>query len=410
MQVKAFHEAIPGFIEDRGDHLWLKLMVKASIGVRVQIRVEPDNEEFLFNMTCDEIVADQWCEYSVEVEKSKHILQTRYLFKFISENDSCWYGATGVESHVPQTTQMFRFSHDRRIPNWPTNHVFYQVFPERFANGKPELSPVDGEYDYLNVKSIVAKEWDEEPLREQAGFEFFGGDLIGVKEKLSYLNDELGVTALYLNPVFESQSNHKYDTTDYFNVDPHFGGNDALIDLIQSMHQRDMKIVLDAVINHTSLMHPWFQSAINGSEVDAARYVIEDEKHYASWKGHKSLPVLDYSNESVVNEMITNDDSVIRHWLRPPYNIDGWRMDVIHMLGDNDGALNNDKHLRTLRETIKEENSDALLLGEHFFEATPWLQGDQEDCAMNYFGFAHPVRAFFANTDISLDSNKDFGR
>lgn len=409
MQIRAFHEAIPGYLDDKGDTLQLRLSVKTEESLTVYVRVEPDNEEFLFEMSGPMLDADGWSSYRINVNKATHTVQTRYLFKLVSAEDSIWYGATGLTSHVPQTTQMFRYAHDRRLPMWSADQVFYQVFPERFANGDTSLSPVDGEYRYLGQKDIVAKEWSDEPVREQAGFEFFGGDLIGVRDKLTYLNDELGVTALYLNPVFESRSNHKYDTTDYFNVDSHFGGNEALSELVKDIHSRDMKIVLDAVINHTSVMHPWFQSALQGSEVDKARYTIENEDQYASWKGHKSLPVLDFSNELVVQDMITSDSSVIRHWLREPYKIDGWRMDVIHMLGDETGALNNDKHLRTLRETIKEENDQALLLGEHFFEATPWLQGDQEDCAMNYFGFAHPARAFFANTDIALHPVKISG-
>jgi alpha-glucosidase len=400
MDVLAFHEAIDGYCSDTGQTLLLRLAVQDPQPEQLFVRIEPDNEEYLVAMSAKERVG-LWCFYDAEVTKSPHTHQTEYLFKFVSEDDSCWLGSAGTEPHMPRNIHMFRVSHDAHIPAWPSEQIFYQIFPERFANGDPSLSPVSGEYRYLDRVDIVAKQWHEQPDHKTGGFEFFGGDLIGLRERLPYLREQLGVTALYINPVFTSQSSHKYDTIDYFNVDPHFGGNSALQQLIETAHSNQMKVVLDAVINHTSIMHPWFQAALSGSEQDKARYVF-NEHGYASWKGHKNLPTLDFSHPVVLNDMITGDDSVIRHWLRPPYNIDGWRMDVVHMIGEGAGAKNNDHYLRELRQVIKSENAEALLLGEHFFEATAWLQGDQEDCAMNYFGFAHPVRAFFAGLDIAL--------
>jgi alpha-glucosidase len=400
MSIAAFHDAISGYLIDKDASLWLKLLVRGESIEKVFVRIEPDNEEYLIPMECTG-QENGWTAYTAEVSKSRHIEQTDYLFKLLTHDDSLWLGSAGLEAHMPRNIHMFRYSHDRRLPSWTASQVFYQVFPERFANGDNRLSVKPGEYRYLDRRDIVVKQWGEEPDHATGGFEFFGGDLVGVKQKLSYLNDELGVTALYLNPVFTSQSSHKYDTIDYSNVDPHFGGNEALAALVDDAHARDMKIVLDAVINHTSVMHPWFQEAISGSEQAQQRYVFEDGD-YASWKGHRGLPTLDFSNPDVLNDMIEGEDSVIRHWLRPPYNIDGWRMDVIHMLGEGDGAKNNSQYLKSLRNVIKAENPEALLLGEHFFEATAWLQGDQEDCAMNYFGFGHPVRAFFAGLDIAM--------
>lgn len=400
MSIAAFHEAIAGYLLDKEETLWLKLLVRDESVEKVFVRIEPDNEEYLIPMQ-HEGLEQGWHVYTAEVSKSRHIEQTDYLFKLLTANDSFWLGSAGLEAHMPRNIHMYRYSHDRRLPSWTASQVFYQVFPERFANGDDTLSVQPGEYRYLDRRDIVVKQWGEQPDHATGGYEFFGGDLVGVKQQLGYLNDELGVTALYLNPVFTSQSSHKYDTIDYFNVDPHFGGNEALADLVDNAHDRGMKVVLDAVINHTSIMHPWFQDAMNGSLDAQQRYVFENND-YASWKGHKGLPTLDFSNQAVLNDMIEGDDSVIRHWLRTPYNIDGWRMDVIHMLGEGDGAKNNSHYLKSLRNVIKEENPEALLLGEHFFEATAWLQGDQEDCAMNYFGFGHPVRAFFAGLDIAL--------
>lgn len=397
----AFHEAIPGYFEDLGDQLWLKLALFGEQPEQVLVRIEPDNEEFLIPMQ-PEHSQHGWTFYSAKVIKSEHIEQTLYLFKMLWAERSLWLTAAGVESHMPRNIHMFRYSHDQRFPSWATSQVFYQVFPERFANGNAALTPTPAEYKYLGKRDIVVKDWHEAPTFENGPFEFFGGDLPGLQNKLSYLQEQLGVTALYLNPVFSSQSNHKYDTTDYFNVDPHFGGNEALVDLVTDMKQRNMKLVLDAVINHTSLAHPWFVSGQHGDKRNKARYCYDADGKVESWKGHGSLPVLDFSNEDNLNDLVLAEDSVIRHWLRAPYQIDGWRMDVIHMIGAGKGAKNNAHYIRQLRDVIKQENSEAMLLGEHFFEATDWLQGDQEDCAMNYFGFAHPIRAFLANLDIAL--------
>ncbi|EAR10156.1 maltodextrin glucosidase [Reinekea blandensis] len=401
MVLMAFHDAIDGYIHAQKETLWVRLRVRADQALRVMVRTEPDNEEVLTSMTPGQ-TEHGWQEWTAEIPTVGHHHQTRYLFKLITPDNSWWYGSAGLEAYMPTDTHMFRYAHDRQWPVWSASQVFYQIFPERFANGDSALSPVAGEYRYLDRVDIAVRDWDDAPVKATGGFEFFGGDLIGVKDRLSYLNDQLGITALYLNPVFTSQSSHKYDTVDYYNVDPHFGGNPALIELIEASHERGMKVVLDAVINHTSVMHPWFQAALHGDPDNRDRYVF-DGQDYASWKGHKSLPTLDYANPQVVNDMITGDDSVIRHWMRPPYQIDGWRMDVIHMLGEGTGAQNNAAYLKLLRNVIKEENSQAMLLGEHFFEASSWLQGDQEDCAMNYFGFAHPVRAFLAGLDIAMD-------
>ena len=129
----------------------------------------------------------------------------------------------------------------------------------------------------------------------------------------------------------------------------------------------------------------------------------DDSKKYAGWKGISSLPVLNFSNVAVRDHIYQSEDSVIKHWLKAPYNVDGWRFDVIHMLGEGEGAYNNAHYVKAFRDSTKEENPEAYILGEHFFEATSWLQGEQEDGSMNYYGFAHPVRALLAKQDIAYE-------
>ncbi|MEF1229306.1 alpha-amylase family glycosyl hydrolase, partial [Vibrio fortis] len=187
-------------------------------------------------------------------------------------------------------------------------------------------------------------------------------------------------------------------------------------------HSRGMKVVLDAVFNHTSVEHPWFDKlGKSGSGAfgqpdskyhDYYFFNDDDAKNYVGWKGINSLPVLNFSNDSVRDYIYQSEGSAIKHWLKAPYGIDGWRFDVIHMLGEGEGAYNNAHYVREFRNAAKSQNPDAYILGEHFFEATSWLQGDQEDGSMNYYGFAHPVRALLAKQDIAYEpidiSMRDF--
>ncbi len=170
-----------------------------------------------------------------------------------------------------------------------------------------------------------------------------------------------------------------------------------------------MRLVLDAVVNHTATNHPWFNLHGRHDTVGAGQspdspwrswYVFDDAGGYAGWNGHPSLPVLDFASPEVQRQVYGGPDAIVRHWLRPPCSIDGWRLDVVHMLGEGSGATNNAHHVREFRRAVREENPEAYIVGEHFNEATRWLQGDQEDGAMNYYGFALPLREWLAGVDV----------
>ena len=342
------------------------------------VRSEPDNEEFLSPLTLRGR-AGRWYDYEGELRLNPAAEVTVYAFKVLPE------GAGQV---------------------WLSELGGTPYFPERFCDGDPGNNVTGGEYVYEG-KPVVAKAWDELPERGQGAREFYGGDLEGIRQKLPYLQS-LGVTALYLNPVFTSPSSHKYDTVDYVHVDPHFGGNEALEVLCAELRERGFRLILDAVVNHTSERHPWFDRYGEHAEVGAYgggetrgfySFASEDPDSYGGWLGVRTLPVLDFSHPEVRRRVYEDPDALLRVWLRPPYKIDGWRFDVVHMLGDGPGAKNNATYVRGFRRALREENPEALVLGEHFFEATAWLQGDQEDSAMNYYGFTTPVRAFLAGVD-----------
>ena len=380
------------------------------------IRCEPDNEEKLVDMERGETRGRlQYWYGEIPLNENKPV--THYCFKVMQKSRQWWLHGKGISPRVPGRELHFKYNRQDQPPAWVKKQVFYQIFPDRFANGDPSISVNSGEYCLLGKeRPTIAKEWGEAVSGHDASGpnEFYGGDLKGIHDKFDYLQD-LGITALYLNPIFAAPSNHKYDTINYCLVDPHLGTNTQFADMVADLHQRNMKIMLDAVFNHTSVNHPWFDMyQLNDGEPGAYShpesryrnyYLFDGESNnYAGWNGIATLPKLDFSNPEVQDYFYSGEDAVIKHWLRPPYNIDGWRFDVIHMLGEGTGANNNAHYVRAFREAAKSENPDCLVLGEHFFEASNWLQGDQEDGAMNYYGFAHPVRAFFAHKDIAYHS------
>ena len=350
---------------------------------RAFVRTLPDNEELLTPMRADGRDGALW-RWRAHVAWDGGNALTLYAFvvaRSQAEGGHCWLAADGQHESLPSEALHFRVHPTERPPGWVAEQVFYQVFPDRFARGQGEPA---GEH----------AAWGSPIDKRRAASTFYGGSLTGLVERLPYLHEELGVSALYLNPVFASRSNHRYDTRDYGEVDARLGGNAALLALREATRSRGMKLVLDAVVNHTGADHAW---------------LVDEPGHYArgadgrvlGWKGHASLPVLDFAVPAVQQAIYGAPDAVLRRWLRPPYSIDGWRLDVVHMLGEGPGARHNAQHVRAIRQAIRSENPGAYVLGEHFAEATRWLQGDQEDGAMNYHGFTWPLRGWLAGLELA---------
>jgi alpha-glucosidase len=407
MDIFAFHAPTPDlfFSQDGKVHARLKFPKDLTIDA-AWIRSEPDNEQFLSEMKLHRH-EDGWqiWQGTLKLDTTHDI--TLYAFKFLVNGVQAWLSEYGVTPYFPERDVHFRYVPGYQAASWVWSQVFYQIFPDRFYDGDPSNNVTDGEYLYRG-KPVVAKQWDELPERKQGQREFYGGDLEGIRQKLPYLQ-ELGVTALYLNPVFTSPSSHKYDTVDYHNVDPHFGDNEILQKLCAELKQHNMRLILDAVVNHTSERHPWFDYDGEHAEIGAYKsteaktrdyYTFLGDGNYVSFYSVPTMPVLNFANENVQNLIYKDKNAILRTWLHPPYSIDGWRFDVVHMLGEGAGATNNATHVRGFRQALREENPQAYMLGEHFFEATKWLQGDQEDGAMNYFGFTLPLREFLSGIDV----------
>ena len=413
----ADHAPVEGLLDDLGDRLRLRVLTRGALPRSAWLRSEPHHEERLTPLRVERGPDPRgWTRWVAETAIATHETATRYAFRFVFDDHQFWLAADGLHPGDPDPQQHFRHVAGYRPAAWVWRQVVYQVFPDRFRNGDPTNDPQDGAWA-VDGKPIVRRGWHDLPTRGMGAREFFGGDLDGVREGLAHVAD-LGASTLYLNPIFVSPSSHRYDTVDYRRVDPQLGGEPAFERLLAELRRRDMRVVLDAVVNHTSDHHPWFdragQAEPRGAFADPAsphreRYVFrdpDDPESYVGWVGVRSLPVLDYASPMVRRDVYGGEDAILRRWLRPPWRVDGWRLDVAHMLGEGEGAAANAEHVRAIRRAIREERPDAYVLGEHFFDATAWLQGDQEDGAMNYAGFLRPMLAFWAGVDFRGDPER----
>ena len=340
--------------------------------------------------------------------------RTQYQFYLICENTMYYYTQKQITTCLPGQTYDFVILADLEQPHWVKEAVFYQIFPERFCNGDPGNDVKDAEYSQNGFPTIQVKDWNTPPMAyDQAHcLDFYGGDLQGIQQKIPYLK-ALGVTALYLNPIFFAPTVHKYDCLDYFHVDPHFGGDEALEQLSKALHENGMKLILDISINHTGVAHKWFNrdgiwfdksvgAYNNATAKERAYYFFEGDNSYHGWNHVDTMPTLNYTSDALHNIIYRGKDSVIKKWLNPPYCIDGWRFDVADTLGRN-GKVQLDRELwPALRRSIKEENPESYILAEDWGDCPEHLQGDSWDSPMNYFGCARIIRSFLGEPDLFL--------
>lgn len=348
--------------------------------------------------------------YSAELYVNEY--RVTYIFDIISNGKVYYYNQLGITTYLPDHAHDFVLLSDYEQPTWVKHSVFYQVFPERFCNGNSENDVKDGEYELNGHPTIQVKDWTKLPLTYQEGFclDFFGGDLEGVRQKIPYLK-ELGVNAVYLNPIFEAPSIHKYDCIDYFHVDPHFGGDEALAALSKELHENGMKLILDISINHTGTAHKWFNrdglffdisegAFHNPASKERAFYFFrEGTNEYTGWLGIQDLPTLNYTSDDLRNIIYKDQDSVIRKWLKPPYSIDGWRFDVADTFARNNEVQLSHELWPEIRKSIREENPDAYILAEDWSDCSEYLQGKEWDSPMNYYGCARILRQFVGAGD-----------
>jgi alpha-glucosidase len=391
----------------------LRLRVRAGLDGHVQrlfLRTTPDGEQVFEELT--EVAPGPACRWW-EIDLRVSMPSTGYRFLVLTDDGHGWLNGSGVHRATPTDRDDFMVLAGHDPPAWLADRVFYQIVPDRFANGDPANDVPTGAWTYRG-QSARRRAWDELPGRgPDALVEFFGGDLAGIEGRLDHVMD-LGVNALYLTPVFETRSNHGYDTIDYERVADHFGGNEALVSLRQATAERGIRLMLDLAPNHVGVEHPWFLAAqaaiasrtapadVADEAVPSAGYFVfhGGPDDYESWLGVKALPKLHYADPGLRAAMYSGPDAIMRLWLRPPFEIDGWRIDVANMLGRLGSDQLGPEVARGMRAAVKAENPDAYLLGEHSYDATDQLAGDQWDGVMNYSGFRAPVVEWLCGVEL----------
>jgi len=252
--------------------------------------------------------------------------------------------------------------------------LVYQIFPDRFAIGTGLDSFAKLSEPPYRRPYIIPRAWNEKPQKLLGQREYFGGDLWGIVERLDHIVD-LGASTLYLTPIFKAHSCHKYDTEDFREVEPQFGGEEAFDALVAACMERSMGLVLDGVFNHVGVTHPWY---IDMLKLDGkSRYGFRKDPQTAKqsfWRGVRTLPELDLTCPNVRGELFTHEDSILRHWLRR--GATGWRLDCARWLGMEVCSL--------IRQIVKDENAMDGTIGEIMGDPIPCLQEDAFDGVMNY--------------------------
>ena len=366
--------------------------------------------------------------------------QVFYYFEIHCGQMTCYYNNVGLCNSVEEYYN-FTMTPGFHTPDWAKGAVFYQIYVDRFYNGDRSNDVEDDEYFYIGEGTSKVTDWNKYPAAMGVR-EFYGGDIAGVMQKLDYLQ-ELGVEVLYLNPIFVSPSNHKYDIQDYDYVDPHFGrivkdegdvlqrdengnlkadptypnksasryicrvtdkenleaSNQLFAEFVEEVHRRGMKVILDGVFNHCGSFNKWLDRECiyeNAPGYEKGAYVAEDSPyntffkfrerqwpynpHYDGWWGHDTLPKLNYEESPSLFDYIMH---VGRKWVSPPYNVDGWRLDVAADLGQS-GEYNH-YFWKEFRRNVK------------------WLKGDEWDTVMNYDAFMEPLTWFLTGVEKHSD-------
>ncbi len=390
--------------------------------------------------------------YSCSVTMSDKVFS--YYFQIKLGKSVCFYNAKGISKDISDYYN-FRVIPGFRTPGWAKGAVIYQIFVDRFYNGDHTNDVLNREYVYLNDYTEQVTDWDKYPA--QMGVrEFYGGDLQGVLDKMDYLED-LGIDVIYFNPLFVSPSNHKYDIQDYDYIDPHIGkivedegellkdgqrenrfatryinriankknleaSNELFAKVVEEAHKRGMKVILDGVFNHCGSFNKWLdreriyeeregyeKGAFISNESPYKDYFQFNKQDcwpynpsYDGWWGHDTLPKLNYEGSRELTDYIMK---IGRKWVSPPYNADGWRLDVAADLGHSPEF--NHRFWKEFRKSVKLANPNAIIIAEHYGSSRDWLMGDEWDTIMNYDAFMEPITWFLTGMQKHSDDYRE---
>ena len=400
--------------------------------------------------------------YSVRLEVSESPL--RYYFMFIAGGKKYRYTRRGIRNTI-RPGDWWHVVPGFHPPEWAAGAVMYQIFVDRFFNGDKSNDVVDGEYYYMGRPVVKMNDWNQPPS-SISYCEFYGGDLKGVMEKLDYLQD-LGVEAIYLNPIFLSPSSHKYDTQDYEHIDPHFGkivkdvknwspepgrqngiagfrprfpnaraerylervtnpanleASDKLFaKLVRKAHKRGIRVILDGVFNHCGSFHRWMdsekiyekmpgetkgaRSSKKSPYVDYFRFSHDDWPSNDSYDSWWDFGTLPKLDYEKSESLCEYILDIARKWVSPPYCADGWRLDVASDLSYSQSF--NHEFWKRFRKAVKEANPEAIIIAENYMDSWKWLQGDEWDTIMNYEFFMEPVTFFLTGMEKHSDARNE---
>lgn len=384
------------------------------------------------------------------VEIQVYTKPIRYYYSVQAEGVFYYYNKLGLRESV-DAHYNFRLVPGLIVPNWARGAVIYQILTDRFYNGDLSNDVIKHEYSYLG-KTAIAMEWGKD-IAAGDFCNFYGGDIKGIMDKMEYLKD-LGVEAIYLNPVFVSPSSHKYDIQDYDYIDPHFGvivedGGDVLrfervhnkfatrykkrttsklnleasnklfAEFIALAHKNGIKVILDGVFNHCGSFNKWLDVAgfyRETGEPDGAYHSKESPYHsfflwqggtwpnndnYDGWWANSNHPKLNFETSPELFNYILE---IGKKWVSPPYNADGWRLDVAADLGQSPEM--NHMFWKAFHDAVKEANPNAIILAEHYGDPSSWLKGHEWDTIMNYDAFMEPLTWFLTGVNKHSEESR----
>jgi len=370
--------------------------------------------------------SDLFDYYTVAIKVDEPL---RYYYKITHNHQTFYYNKRGLWENLIDHYN-FRLVPGLKTPDWAKGAVMYQIFVDRFHNGDPTNDVISHEYAYLGI-TAKALPWEKD-ITVGDFCNFYGGDIQGIMDKMEYLQG-LGVEVIYLNPIFVSPSSHKYDTQDYDYLDPHFGvivedagevlrfehvdnkyatryrnrttnkanleaSNKLMADFITKAHGHGIKVILDGAFNHCGSFNKWMDvagfynsedtppGAIHSKVSPYYDYFVWNNGSYDGWWGNSNHPKLNFEDS---DELFNRILEIGKKWVSPPYNADGWRLDVAADLGRSQET--NHKFWQKFNETIKAANPNAIILAEHYGDPSPWLNGQEWDSIMNYDAFMEPI-------------------
>ncbi len=403
-------------------------------GNRTIMHKESNDEAFDY-FACQTEVEDVEYAYHFEVQIGKI---------------TCIYDTRGVTKEA-SPEYAFRVIPGFKTPAWAKGAVMYQIYVDRFYNGDPSNDVLTSEYEYIGDKTVKVDDWNKYPA-VMGVREFYGGDLQGVLDKMDYLQG-LGIDVIYFNPLFVSPSNHKYDIQDYDCIDPHIGkiicdegellrhdqyenrfasryinrvtnkknldaSNALFAKVVEEAHRRGMKVILDGVFNHCGSFNKWMDKERiyeNAEGYEKGAHIIRESPYnsyfqfynenawpyntsYDGWWGHDTLPKLNYEKSRELFDYVLR---IAAKWVSPPYNADGWRLDVAADLGHSPEF--NHHFWKEFRKAVRQANPNAIVLAEHYGSPRDWLNGKEWDTVMNYDAFMEPVTWFLTGMQKHSD-------